>query len=212
MSARGEARLRAFLDGPRFGGQAILIGIFALLFAAGGVVGFRADLLLAGTLGAYDLLVALVWCAGHALGMTWERRRRGREVGAWRFFAFLAGPVAVWVHLAREYRLRALALIPASILLYGLLLGTPYVLGLGDPVAEGRAHQERGEHAAAVVRFTQAIRWRRERPDAHYGRARSRYLEKDPAGAAEDLRRALRLAPAGWPSRPEAEAFLRRLE
>ena len=57
--------------------------------------------------------------------ITMDRRRRGREVGWWRFGSIFLGPLAVWLYLILEYRGRALYLIPLSIAVYVAILGLP---------------------------------------------------------------------------------------
>ena len=59
----------------------------------------------------------------HVGWISMDRKRRGREVGAWRFLTLFFGPLALWVYLALEYRGRAFVLIPLSIGIYVLTIG-----------------------------------------------------------------------------------------
>lgn len=76
-----------------------------------------------------SILGTLVGWFGHALWLTMDRRRRGLEIGPWRFGVIFFGPFAIWLYLALEYRLRALYLIPLSLAVY-LAIGVVYWLAL----------------------------------------------------------------------------------
>jgi hypothetical protein len=65
-----------------------------------------------------SILGTLVWWFGHALWLTMDRRRRGLEVGRWRYGVIFFGPFAIWLYLILEYRARALYLIPLSVAIY----------------------------------------------------------------------------------------------
>jgi tetratricopeptide (TPR) repeat protein len=49
-------------------------------------------------------------------------------------------------------------------------------------------------------------------PEAYGTRGQVRYARRDFDGAIADLRRALEIAPPGWPARATAEAMLREVE
>lgn len=59
-----------------------------------------------------------------------DRRRRGREVGYWRFGAILLGPLVIGIYLILEYRLKALILIPAMAGSYLALGIIPAIAGV----------------------------------------------------------------------------------
>ena len=73
---------------------------------------------------------AVVAAVVQATWISLDRIRLGKEVGWWRFLAIFFGPPVIWVHLILQYRLRALYLIPISILLYGTLVLVPLAHGL----------------------------------------------------------------------------------
>lgn len=62
---------------------------------------------------------------GHAMWISMDRRRRGRQVGAWRFFAICLAPLAIPAYLVLEYRWRGLL----GAVVYFLLLATALLLG-----------------------------------------------------------------------------------
>ncbi len=68
---------------------------------------------------------AVLAAAAHAAWISLDRARHGRKAGAWRFFAILFGPLAIWVYLAWQYGLRSMYLIPLSMLIYATVLGVP---------------------------------------------------------------------------------------
>jgi hypothetical protein len=81
--------------------------------------------------------VAVILAAlGHAAWISMDRRRRGLEVGIWRFGAILLGPLAIALYLAREYGLRALYLIPLAAAVYLMVTAIPMAILLicGVPV------------------------------------------------------------------------------
>ncbi len=67
------------------------------------------------------IMGTLVGWFGHALWLSMDRRRRGLEIGGWRFGVIFFGPLAIWLYLTLEYRLRALYLIPLSITIYAAI-------------------------------------------------------------------------------------------
>lgn len=70
----------------------------------------------------FEVAANLIWWLGHAVWLSMDRNRRGLESGAWRYAVVFLGPVAIWIYLVVEYRLRALYLIPLSLGIY-LVLG-----------------------------------------------------------------------------------------
>ena len=62
--------------------------------------------------------VAVLTALAHGLWVTLDAQALNRKVGGWRFAAFLLGPLAIWLWLIREYRAKALYLIPISIAIY----------------------------------------------------------------------------------------------
>jgi hypothetical protein len=68
-----------------------------------------------------SIVGALLWWFGHALWLTMDRRRRGLEVGRWRYGVIFFGPLAIWLYLVLEYRVRALYLIPLSLAIYAVI-------------------------------------------------------------------------------------------
>ena len=77
---------------------------------------------LPGVLGGLSLLL------GQSLWITMDRRRRGLEVGWWRYGAIYLGPLAIWAYFLLEYRLKALFLIPLSFVPYVLIGVIPYLI------------------------------------------------------------------------------------
>ncbi len=71
----------------------------------------------------FGCMSAIVAALAHALWITLDCRRRGAEVGAWRFAAILCGPIGIWLYLIVTYRVRALLYIPLSLAIYSVLLG-----------------------------------------------------------------------------------------
>jgi len=84
---------------------------------------------------------------------------------------------------------------PAS----GLYLSRAAVRGMG------------GDFDGAIADCSEAIRLKPDDPQAYARRGRARMERKDGAGAAQDFSKALELAPAGWPERPQIEELLRAL-
>jgi len=69
------------------------------------------------------IMGALACVVGQAGWITMDRKRRGREVGVWRWLAILFGPLAIVIYLALEYRGRALYLIPLCLGIYVAAIG-----------------------------------------------------------------------------------------
>ena len=70
--------------------------------------------------------VAMILAAlGQGMWITMDRARLGLPVGWWRFGAVLLGPIVIALHLALEYRLRALYLIPLGAVVYGAVVLIP---------------------------------------------------------------------------------------
>src|SRR5258706_11856036 len=67
-----------------------------------------------------SVLSALTSWFGHAVWLSMDRRRRGLEIGAWRFAVIMIGPFAIAFYLLLEYRARALYLIPLQLAVYGV--------------------------------------------------------------------------------------------
>ncbi len=73
---------------------------------------------------------ALAAIVGQGGWITMDRKRRGREVGVWRWAAILFGPLAIAIYLAMEYGGRALYLIPLCLAIYVLAAGAGAGVGL----------------------------------------------------------------------------------
>jgi len=69
-----------------------------------------------------------------------------------------------------------------------------------------------GDFEGTIADCTEAIRLKPDDPQPYARRGRARLEKKDGAGAAQDFARALELAPAGWPERPQIEELLRSLQ
>lgn len=65
-----------------------------------------------------SVVAGIVAALGHAMWISMDRKRRGLEVGKWRFGAIFLGPFVIALYLAWEYKLRALYLIPVLVLVY----------------------------------------------------------------------------------------------
>ena len=105
----------------------ILVGVASLLFMGAALL----EALLfpeefeAGKLNPLTLVHLVTGILAQALWITMDRKRRGLEVGWWRFGVLFVGPLAIWLYLAVEYRLRALYLVPISALIYAVNLFVP---------------------------------------------------------------------------------------
>jgi hypothetical protein len=60
----------------------------------------------------------LLTCAGNAVWITMDRRRRGLEVGSWRFATIFLGPAVLVVYIVKEYREWTLFIVPAVVSVY----------------------------------------------------------------------------------------------
>lgn len=86
----------------------------------------------------YTWVAFLLNALGHGLWITLDIKRRGREVGWWRFWAIFVGPVVVWIYLGLAYRQRAVFLIPLAILIYVFIYLAPGVVAM-HLIPEGAA-------------------------------------------------------------------------
>ncbi len=66
----------------------------------------------------FSVVAGLLWWLGHGLWLSMDRRRRGLEMGRWRYAVVFLGPLAIWIYLTLEYRARAVYLIPLSLAIY----------------------------------------------------------------------------------------------
>lgn len=111
---------------PTLHHQCILVGVVAGII----VLCLSSSLILFPEATAQDrntpgtILAGLATAFGQVGWISMDRRRRGHEVGPWRFFALFCGPLAIWTYLALEYRSRAVYLIPLSFLVYVATFGT----------------------------------------------------------------------------------------
>ena len=78
----------------------------------------------------FSVVAGLLWWLGHGLWLSMDRRRRGLEMGAWRYAVVLLTPLTIWIYLVLEYRARAAYLIPLSLAIY-VLVGAMVVVILG---------------------------------------------------------------------------------
>jgi len=62
---------------------------------------------------------------GNALWITMDRRRRGFEVGSWRFATIFLGPAVICVYIILEYKERSLFLLPLVVLTYAVAFVSP---------------------------------------------------------------------------------------
>jgi hypothetical protein len=69
----------------------------------------------------FEFMAAIAWWLGHGVWVSMDRRRRGLEVGYWRFLVLFFGFLATWTYMLLEYRLKGLLLILASIGIYSLI-------------------------------------------------------------------------------------------
>jgi hypothetical protein len=74
---------------------------------------------------ALNCVTSIIFALAHAMWISLDCRRRGVEVGWWRFAAIFLGPLAVWVYLATSYGARAALWIPLSIVVYVSVLLAP---------------------------------------------------------------------------------------
>jgi hypothetical protein len=83
----------------------------------------------------FEFLAAIAWWLGHGVWISMDRRRRGLEVGSWRFLVLFFGFLATWLYMLLEYRLKGFLLILVSIGIYIVIaicvLGILNVAGVG---------------------------------------------------------------------------------
>ena len=77
-----------------------------------------------------SLVAAAVGAAAHALWISMDCARRGKSIGWWRLCAILFGPITIWTYLVVAYRVKALYLIPLSLLIYFAFLIPPVVIAI----------------------------------------------------------------------------------
>jgi hypothetical protein len=126
------------LGGPTLRQEWILIGVVGLLTSAC----LAIDAATFPTAAREGTRTPLTWVAvilaglGHGAWISMDRRRRGLEVGFWRFGAILLGPLVIAMYLAREYGLRALYLIPLAAAIYLMVSAIPMAILLiaGHPL------------------------------------------------------------------------------
>jgi hypothetical protein len=98
----------------------ILIGIAVLLtagFLTAEAIEFPAEHD-QGKKTLWSFLAMAVVCLAQVGWISLDRRRRGREMGSWRFGVVLLGPLVIAIYLLVEYRVRALYLIPLMVGVY----------------------------------------------------------------------------------------------
>lgn len=78
----------------------------------------------------FKVIGGIAALVGQAGWITMDRKRRGREVGVWRWAAILCGPFAICLYLALEYGGKALYLIPLCLAIYIVAIGTGAVAGM----------------------------------------------------------------------------------
>jgi hypothetical protein len=118
------------VGGPTLRQEWVLIGVVGLLTSAC----LTIDALTFPEETRQGTRTPLTWGAvflaalGHAAWISMDRRRRGQEIGFWRFGAILLGPLAIALYLLREYGLRALYLIPLAAAIYLLVTAIPMAI------------------------------------------------------------------------------------
>jgi len=84
-----------------------------------------------GDVSPFSVLSALTWWLGHAMWVSMDRRRRGLEVGGWRFAVVFFGFLAAWAYMVLEYGPKGFLLILLSIGIYLamaiVIVGTVYI-------------------------------------------------------------------------------------
>jgi len=101
-----------------------IVGVFAALCVAAEIIGYfdnPADFR-AGRRNFFSVLSGLTWWLGHGVWLSMDRRRRGLDVGCWRYGVLFFGPLAIWTYMILEYRARALYLIPLSLAIYAVMV------------------------------------------------------------------------------------------
>ena len=74
----------------------------------------------------YTLMMTLLNSFANAMWINMDRRRRGREIGYWRWAAILFGPAATLLYLILEYKARALFFVPILVAVYLAIGLLPY--------------------------------------------------------------------------------------
>lgn len=102
----------------------ILIGVFAAICVGTQLLGYFEDpaRFVAGKGNFFSVVSALSWWLGHGVWLSMDRRRRGLEMGRWRYGVLFFGVLAIWLYLALEYRSRALYLIPLTCAIYAVMV------------------------------------------------------------------------------------------
>ena len=100
---------------------AVMVGVVAAAIALQALL--FPEAVLQQRLNPLSIVATLAMWFGHAGWITLDRRRRAREAGPWRFLAIFFGPLAIWIYLLLEYRLKGLALACLSLVVYALALG-----------------------------------------------------------------------------------------
>lgn len=85
----------------------------------------------AGAATEYSILSIIVTVLGQAIWISLDLRRRGREIGWWRFGSVFLGPFVIAAYLIVAYRWRALIFVPLMVFVYGAAI-------LGPELATGR--------------------------------------------------------------------------
>ena len=66
----------------------------------------------------FSVLAGLMNAFANAMWITMDRKRRGHEVGGWRFGAIFFGPAALCLYIILEYKDRALFYVPILVAVY----------------------------------------------------------------------------------------------
>ena len=100
-----------------------MVGIFAALSVTAEIISYFYDPadFVAGRKNFFSIVSGLTWWLGHGIWLSMDRRRRGLEVGRWRYAVIFFGPLAIWAYMALEYRARALYLIPLTLAIYAVM-------------------------------------------------------------------------------------------
>jgi hypothetical protein len=114
-----------------------------MVLVIAGCIAFQAhlfpELALQGRTNPLTIAATVALWFGHAGWISLDRKRRGREVGPWRFLAIFFGPLAAWAYLLLEYRLKGFALIWLSLGVYVLAFGLGSAAALLILVLSGKA-------------------------------------------------------------------------
>jgi hypothetical protein len=89
-----------------------------------GFMGFAANDAMSrppsGNSALFPVLAGLFAMFGNAMWITMDRRRRGLEIGPWRFATIFLGPAVICVYLVLEYKERSLFFLPLVVLTYAV--------------------------------------------------------------------------------------------